>query len=206
MTNNHGETLLHSAAAGGNIAVLRFLLETGAAKDIDMPTANGWTLLHCALAPTHKDSPCVNEDHKAPQDAVQAARLLLDRGADARLVTGEGWSVLHCLACYKTHAGDTRFSALAEELIHMGTPLDAKARGLKEEWWRKMPRHREEGYCPNEDRFPWGFRMQVLSEEDPEGVFETEMTTALEWARRFGGKAVEGVLLEREQGEEPAVS
>ena len=206
MINNHGETLLHYAAAGGNIAVLRFLLELGAPKDMEMSTTNGWTLLHCALAPTYKDSPCVQEDHKSPQDAVQAARLLLDCGADARRVTAEGWSALHCLACYKTHAGDTRFSALAEELLQKGAPLGAKARGLKEEWWWQVPRNREEGYSPDEDRFPWGSRMEVLSEEAPEGVFEAEMTTALVWAGKFGGKAVERVLLEREQAGKAAAS
>lgn len=208
-TNNHGETLLHYAAAGGNIGVLRFLLEMEAAKDmtdIDMPAANGWTLLHCALAPTRIDSFCPQAVRKTPQDVVHAARLLLDRGADAARVTAEGWSALHCLACYETHAGDTRFSALAEELVWMGAPLGAKARGLREDWWSGLLWSGVEGYSPSEDGFPWGFRMGVVSEVAPEGVFEAEATTALEWAGRFGARAVEKVLLERERTGGSAVS
>ena len=209
-TNNYGETLLHYAAAGGNIGVLRFLLEMDVEKDImtdiDMPTENGWTLLHCALAPTHIEGHYPQAARKTFQDAILAARLLLDRGADAGRLTAEGWSTLHCLAGYKTHAGDTRFSALAEDLVRMGAPVGAKARGLHEEWWWRLPRNRDNGYNPHEYGFPWGFRLTLLSEENPAGVFEADVTTAREWAGRVGGKAVEKVLLEREHAGESVVS
>lgn len=195
VTNNHGETLLHYAAAGGNIPILRFLLESAPDLDVNDCGPSGWTPLLCALAPTligdAPDPQCPSL--KTFEAAVQAAQLLLSHGADAARVSAEGWSALHCLAYYKSHPGDTRFSALAEALVRKGAPLSAGARYLEPdpmyggEW-------SETGFAAS-GGFPWGYRMGRLVEAAPEGAFSGEEATALGWARRFGARAVEGVLL-----------
>lgn len=100
--NNHGETLLHYAAAGRNISVLRFLFESaGADFDVNGVSSSGWTPLLCALAPTGEGSP------RPVGDVAEAAQLLLSRDADATVLSGEGWPALHCLARHKNRAGDT---------------------------------------------------------------------------------------------------
>lgn len=132
---------------------------------------------------------------KTPAGAIQAAQLLLSHGADPAAVTAEGWSALHLLACYQSHPGDTQFTALAEALIQKDAPLQAKAKSLTSNWeyvdgWRDA-----EDYWPGAyESFLWGFRARRMAVA-PEGVFSTAATTALDWSRVFGSKAVEGVLL-----------
>ncbi|SPO06096.1 uncharacterized protein DNG_08785 [Cephalotrichum gorgonifer] len=198
--NNHGETLLHYAAAGGNIGVMRFLLEEFPQTSVDIvnrANSNGWTPLICALAPTRMGEDNMQESKKTPTEALQAAQLLLSYGADPAAITAEGWTALHWLASYRTHPGDTRFSALAVALIHKGAPLQAKARRMKRGWERLSwyP-----AVDPNPSHcLPWGFRMQRMFKEAPKGVFVVDATTASDWARRCKSKEVERVLLAREE-------
>lgn len=60
------------------------------------------------------------------------------------------------------------------------------------------------GYRPEfGGSFPWGFRMRGMAEVASEGVFSAVTTTPLEWSRVYGSKAVEGVLLAAQEGENP---
>lgn len=168
--------------------MLRFLLESaGADLDVDAVNSNGWTPLLCALAPT------IESWGRPVDDMVATARLLLSHGADAAVVSDEGWFALHCLSRHKNHAGDTRFSALAGELIRKGAPLDGRARGLEAGWRHYAGR----GGWRWWDKFPWGFRMGLLMSKGEEGVFEGEGTRPVEWARRSKGRALEWVLVAR---------
>lgn len=223
-TNNHGESLLHYAAAGGKVGILRFLLEESPQTNLDVSRANsnGWAPLICALAPshnngsfslpTHDEDSCVEWPYssgsyakagpKTPAEAIQAAQLLLSHGADPSAVTAEGWSALHLLACYESLPGDTRFTSLAEALIHKGAPLQAKARCLTPDWTVGCDWSAAEGYRPEfGGNFPWGFRIRGMAEVASEGVFSAVATTALDWSRVYGSKAVEGVLLAAQESE-----
>lgn len=203
--NNYSETLLHYAAAGGNIGVLRFLLETGVARDMadtGMPTANGWNPVPLRPGPnTHTWPLSAGRPEDPPRCGARDATSPRPwRGRGGRDCRGVVCPTLPNLL--RTHAGDVGFSALAE-FVRKGPPLGAKAKGLKWSWWSGPLWSCVKGYISFEDGFPWGFRMGVVSEVAPEGVFEAEATTALEWAARFGARAVERVLLERDG---PAVS
>lgn len=168
--------------------MLRFLLGlAGADADVNAANSNGWTPLLCALAPT------MESWGRPVDDMVETVRLLLSRGADAAAVSDEGWSALHCLASHKSHAGDTRFSALASELIRKGAPLDGRARGLEAGWRHYAGRDGWRWW----DEFPWGFRMGMLMSKGVEGVFEGEGTRPVERARRSKGRALEWVLVAR---------
>ncbi|KAK1253048.1 hypothetical protein MKX08_004235 [Trichoderma sp. CBMAI-0020] len=92
--NNSGETLLHWAAAGKKIDILRVLLSSGA--DVNAANDNGWTPLMCAVAPSTATETCMPRYYQA----LQAARIILDHGADPLACTAEGWTPLHCLSLY----------------------------------------------------------------------------------------------------------
>lgn len=88
-TNEHGETLLHRAAAGGKYGTVEYLLSKG--LDVNAITRHGWTPLLSALTvPTGR--------HRKTEDvAVQTSRLLLNAKADPLAKTQDGWTVLHLL-------------------------------------------------------------------------------------------------------------
>lgn len=89
--NAYGESPLHYAAAGGNEAVLSFLLDQG--LDPNQASDDGWTPFLCALHPVYGKSQTV---------AHRIARCLLgisnNPAAMAQVVTKEGWSPMHALA------------------------------------------------------------------------------------------------------------
>jgi len=87
--NNHGESLLHYAAAGGEGDIVEFLIDHG--LDVNAKTNNGWTPLMCALMPA--------EQQWEPQ-MHELVSYLLEQGADAGVVTEEGWAPLHALIVY----------------------------------------------------------------------------------------------------------
>ena len=60
-------TCLHKAAHGGNVDVIKLLLDGGA--DVEKPTAYGWTALHFAVT--------IQTDR-----TNETVSLLLDRGAN----------------------------------------------------------------------------------------------------------------------------
>ena len=172
--NSHGETLLHYAAAGANVGVVRSLLESGG-PDVNATNSNGWTpLITILAAPTGWQD---GSARRTADDTVEIAQLLLLHGASATAVTAEGWSALHCLARHRNKPGDIRFSALAEALIQKGAPVNTKARSLNPDWQYKAEIC--EGYRWGV-RFPWGFRVGRLAEAAPEGVFSAEATTPFE--------------------------
>jgi ankyrin repeat protein len=87
------QPLLHYAIAlddvstiEGRLAVLRLLLDRGAA--IDSPDGNGWTPLLTAL--------------QSGEERI--VRLLLERGANANATDGKGWSAFHYLAANDSDA------------------------------------------------------------------------------------------------------
>lgn len=99
--DSKGETLLQSAAAKGNLAVVKLLLDNGAAVDgLQQP---GLTALHFAAG----------NGHKAIVD------LLLAKGAKPGAQTGGGVTALH-LAARKG------YESVAKALLAAGAPVNAK--------------------------------------------------------------------------------
>jgi len=99
--DSKGETLLQSAAAKGNLAVVKLLLDNGAAVDgLQQP---GLTALHFAAG----------SGHKAVVD------LLLAKGAKPGGQTGGGVTALH-LAARKG------YESVAKALLAAGAPVNAK--------------------------------------------------------------------------------
>lgn len=78
--NHAGQTLLHHAAHGGDVTILRLLLEE--AIDMDRVDRDGRTALHFATLKTHR----------------AAAALLLERGADRRIPDVDGNTAIHLSA------------------------------------------------------------------------------------------------------------
>ena len=99
-----GETLLQSAAAKGKLAVVKSLLDSGAAVD---------GLRHPGLTPLHY---AAANGHKAVVD------LLLSRGAKADAQTEGGVTPLH-LAAMKG------YESVAKALLAAGAPVNAKGWG-----------------------------------------------------------------------------
>ena len=179
-TNNHGESLLHYAAAGGKVGILRFLLEESPQTNLDVSRANsnGWAPLICALAPshnngsfslpTHDEDSCVEWPYssgsyakagpKTPAEAIQAAQLLLSHGADPSAVTAEGWSALHLLACYEqvsrrhaVHLASGGADPQGRTAASQGEVPDARTETGRVNW------SAAEGYRPEfGGNFPWG--------------------------------------------------
>ncbi len=99
--DSKGETLLQSAAAKGNLAVVKLLLDNGAAVDgLQQP---GLTALHFAAG----------NGHKAIVD------LLVAKGAKPGAQTGGGVTALH-LAARKG------YESVAKALLAAGAPVNAK--------------------------------------------------------------------------------
>ncbi|EMT66621.1 Ankyrin-2 [Fusarium odoratissimum] len=86
-TNKYGTTLLHYAAAGAKLDIIEYLVSQG--LDVNRTNENGWTPLMCALVPI---SSGFSDDGKAKAilNAIQAAQILLDHGADPLVTTAEG--------------------------------------------------------------------------------------------------------------------
>ena len=80
--HNPGLTLLHSAAADGQISLVAVLLDAGA--DPDARDANGWTPLAYA---------CGNDEHGA-----SVVSCLLEHGADPHAVSHDNSTALHAAA------------------------------------------------------------------------------------------------------------
>jgi ankyrin repeat protein len=80
--DDDGAAPLHWAAASGNVAAMRVLIELGA--DIDRQTHRGWTALHDALLTLRADESRVE--------------LLLALGANVSLVNSDGQTACHLAA------------------------------------------------------------------------------------------------------------
>ncbi|KAK3340501.1 ankyrin repeat-containing domain protein [Neurospora tetraspora] len=188
LLNKFEESLLHYAAAAGNRDTVEYLLGQG--LDADQANANKWTPLLCVLTPA--------KDYFKGQAAarIAVARLLLERGASAQVVTDEGWTPLHALATVRTvdATAEERIGvgAFAEELIERGTPVDAEATVLR--------------YCsPIFTSFlygTWGHRMaevipQLASRAEDRRLqaYDDYELTPLHWATRTGATDIFDVLM-----------
>ncbi|KAK4214376.1 ankyrin repeat-containing domain protein [Rhypophila decipiens] len=169
----YGESLLHYAAAGGKEDIVGFLLDRG--LDVNMASLNRWTPLLCALVP--------GQNGRAI--APRVVRLLLQRGASAQVVTNEGWTPLHALATSPNLDGAGQ---LAEELIALGTSVDAEASVLG------LPRINN-AYGLYD---VWGYRMHrlladaSLTQQNPQ--LSSNGKTPLAWATRTGATAIVDIL------------
>ncbi|OTA08323.1 hypothetical protein A9Z42_0092800 [Trichoderma parareesei] len=124
LTNNHGETLLHFAAAGCRVETMDFLISQG--LDVNARSSNGWTPLMCALVPIESRFGRVT----SMGEAIRAARILLSHGADTGIVTDEGWTPLHALSLHRD--GDVRetMAGFARDLLLRGVNPESCARML----------------------------------------------------------------------------
>jgi ankyrin repeat protein/N-acetylneuraminic acid mutarotase len=118
-----GETLLQSAAAKGKLAVVKVLLENGAAVDgLQQP---GLTPLHYATA----------NGHKAVVD------LLLSKGAKADAQNQSGLTPLH-LAARKG------YETVAKALLAAGAPVNAQTKGSSSSDTEDLQYHTNPGQTP----------------------------------------------------------
>ena len=136
LKNQHGETLLHYAAAAGSIETMEYLLARD--LDVNVVSEHGWTPLLCALTPTAFSGGWGTEV-KSQANAVQAAQYLLARAADPRIVSKEGWTPLHALALHRDPENDTNTNTsaaatsataaeqLAKDLLARGVDPEARA-------------------------------------------------------------------------------
>lgn len=117
LENNRGETLLHHACLGGRLDIISMLLDHG--LDVNQRTKQGLTPLLCALKlsdewkPWWWHDPITDYDnwtHKTTTIAVQAAHLLISRGAEFRSESDDGRTALYILCSlrdgsYEPHRG-----------------------------------------------------------------------------------------------------
>ncbi|KAK7993704.1 topoisomerase II-associated protein PAT1 [Apiospora arundinis] len=179
--NAHGETLLHYAAAGGQYSTIEFLLDSG--LDINATSQSGWTPFLCALTPTFAGG-----YRKSPAAALQAALLLLSRGAITTTITAEGWTALHCIGSYPDLDANADAAVMASELEGLdGMPsiINACARGFDRLW---LPRISKEARADLYGEEPWGFRVgKTLARcAAAETAVVKDGMTPLHWAAERG--------------------
>lgn len=220
--NNHGESLLHYAAAGGNVEVLKYLLELDANASkfregvegisaatmrqireqgglgVNAVSSNGWTPFLCALtrtvqAPTERRLGSKSILHeKSGADALRAAQLLLSAGADPSLVSAEGWTPLHSLAGHTFPDAQNAKAAAALAEDLIARGADVNARASA-----FFHGWWEDGASyksvPWQWRLPWGFRGTRLKAAYP-GAARRGITPH-HWAAENGCVCVAKVLL-----------
>lgn len=103
----NGATPLMRAAKNGDVAMMEVLLANGANAAQSMPTK--MTPLLFAINPSRR---------KSPQDAVAAARLCLDHGADVNATDATGATAIHLAA--------SSSDDLVRLLVQRGANLNAK--------------------------------------------------------------------------------
>lgn len=106
----NGESLLQTAAAAGQLAVARFLLDHGAKVNLIGKDTFRLRPLHAAVQAGHK----------------AMVELLLQRGAEVQATDGRGFTPLH-------YAASMGFRAIAEVLIEAKADVNALWNGLGEE-------------------------------------------------------------------------
>jgi ankyrin repeat protein len=102
LTSNSGRNALHAAVVGGNLDCVNFVLDN-TAIDINSTDEEGSSSLMAAL--------------QQGQSAI--SRLLVERGADLKMVGFKGWTSLH----YAAHGGDLD----CLKLVRSNTEMDINA-------------------------------------------------------------------------------
>ncbi|KAL7946099.1 ankyrin repeat protein [Trichoderma barbatum] len=180
LTNHHGETLLHFAAAGCHMEVMEFLIAQG--LDISAKNSNGWTPLMCALVPINRRYGLV----KSSTEAIQAAQFLLSRGADVSIMTDEGWTPLHGLSLHRDGDVSGKVADLTRTLISCGVNPEARARLLS-------PASKAIVHSLG---LPWGYRLRDAMEDPSTHKMVIQPGLApLYWAAERGAVGVIKALL-----------
>ncbi|KAK7995183.1 ankyrin repeat-containing domain protein [Apiospora arundinis] len=167
-----------------------FSLDSG--LDINATSQSGWTPFLCALTPTFAGG-----YRKSPAAALQAALLLLSRGAITTTITAEGWTALHCIGSYPHLDANADAAVMASELVGLdGMPsiINACARGFDRLW---LPRISKEARADLYGEEPWGFRVgKTLARcAATETAVVKDGMTPLHWAAERGAVGVAKVLL-----------
>ncbi|KKP06077.1 hypothetical protein THAR02_01858 [Trichoderma harzianum] len=180
LTNHHGETMLHYAAAGCHIEVMEFLIAQG--LDVNAINSNGWTPLMCALIPIKRRY----YGAKSPIEAVQAAQFLLSHGADTSTVTEEGLTPLHVLSLHRDKDINGKMADLTRKLISRGINPEARARLLRLD---------SDTIAPFLD-LPWGHRTRgVMADAPTHNMVIQPALAPLYWAAQRGAVGVVKALL-----------
>ncbi|KAL6818492.1 ankyrin repeat protein [Trichoderma sp. SZMC 28013] len=180
LTTNHGETMLHFAAAGCHIEVMEFLIAQG--LDVNAINSNGWTPLMCALIPIEHRYYRV----KSPVEAIKAAQFLLSHGADASTVTEEGLTPLHVLSLHHDNDVNGKMADFTKQLLSCGIDPEARARLLS-------PNSRTIAPLLG---FPWGYRARGVMADPPIHNMVIQPALApLYWAAERGAVGVIKALL-----------
>ncbi|KAK4085236.1 uncharacterized protein Triagg1_226 [Trichoderma aggressivum f. europaeum] len=180
LTNHHGETMLHFAAAGCHIEVMEFLIAQG--LDVNAINSNGWTPLMCALIPIQHRY----YRFKSPVEAIKAAQFLLSHGADASTVTEEGLTPLHVLSLHQDNDVNGKMADFTKQLLSCGIDPEARARLLN-------PSSRTIAPILG---FPWGYRARgVMADPRLHNMFIQPALTPLYWAAERGAVGVIKALL-----------
>jgi len=184
-TNRHGETLLHAAAAGGQIEIVKELIESG--EDVKAVSCTGWSALLFAIAPV--------------KSSMSLIELLLSHGAGVEDSSAEGWTVLHRITFLEDTSGEA--TELVEKFISLGADVEAKAEA-------PMVRKRLNSWS---SLYGHSLRQALADQydEDPTGI--VKQLTPLHWAAESGSVGVLKALLKHganpsardSQGATPAI-
>lgn len=220
-SNNHGESLLHYAAAGANFEVFQYLLQLNVntsafsegaqgidpetkrqireqgGLDVNAANSNGWTPFLCALtrtvqAPTERRLGSRSILHeKSGADALRIAQNLLSAGADPSLVSAEGWTPLHSLAGHDFP--DTLDAEAGAALAEDLISRGADVNARAPAFFHGWDDGAGYRSVPWQWRLPWGFRGTKLMATYP-GTARRGITP-LHWAAENGCVCVARVLL-----------
>ncbi|KAK9443890.1 ankyrin [Metarhizium brunneum] len=125
---------------------------------------------------------------------LQAARFLLDHGADPLASTAEGWTPLHCLSLYldDSDSKNNELAELTKEFIAKGIPVDARATMLAV----STTSGRKSLRVSNREVGIWGSRVvEHIQPNSNESPAATKDRTPLHWAMFYGAVGLASVLL-----------